>query len=744
MDNSISIKELLSGQAFRRLVDSMPEKWHHLAPYMRLYAGLLILGGLVFQLSYPISLTDSDMWYHMNGGRWFWEHLAIPDTAFFSFLDSERSFVNYYWGFQALVAKIYEVGGYYGLLWFRSILFFLTTYVAYRYIMTEHASDRSIIPFILLFIAYFMFIEGRTPNLRPHLFSHLFILLFLYILERKPGWSPALPLITAVWANLHGIEYPVPVIIGAAYFLEFLYDRYVLKAPDSDRGWPGALWLLACAPALLATPHGVDLLWTPFTVAPHTGLYISEMLPLNPKIFYSGVFSGSELKLASVFSLAFLFCCFALLRSLLDGTLRLSHALMAAGGFYLLFQGNRFLWEWSLLVLPGMTHHIGTMKTALGNGRQLVSITHLLLALILILPPVGILKRLPDNAPYPHDTRNEPTGVIRFLEREGGGGKILTPLSRAGYIHWKLYPDYQIFADLQMSLFTDFDIYTMFSMAQNENGLARTLKEFEPVYLAIGKNNSKFADLIKNTQDYVPVFFDDKFVLYANKSLNPKLVDKYQLKLVNPFSLANVREGVELDDHITELKRILELFPESDRVNHAITRLLFNAKRFEEALPWAEIFIKYHPDNPNSHYLLGSIYENSDACEKAIEHYEAAMVFSDKKFKRILNTQIGTCHYLQEDFASAYKYLSRALNPYTEKLAQEDLYQLAFSAFVVGETKESILLLKMLLHDSPVEEQPVVTEARALLQKIREEGDSTPTFLEWLWERAKAFFAGSA
>ncbi len=62
---------------------------------------------------------------------------------------------------------------------------------------------------------------------------------------------------------------------------------------------------------------------------------------------------------------------------------------------------------------------------------------------------------------------------------------------------------------------------------------------------------------------------------------------------------------------------------------------------------------------------------------------------------------------------------------------------MAFSAFVVGETEESILLLNMLLHESPTKDIPVIAEARALLQKIEQEGDDTLGFLEWLWEQAK-------
>ena len=317
------------------------------------------------------------------------------------------------------------------------------------------------------------------------------------------------------------------------------------------------------------------------------------------------------------------------------------------------------------------------------------------------------------------------------------GGKFLAAPSSAGYLHWRLYPNYRIYADLQMSLFTDYDIYTTLSMNRSKNSLSRTLESFKPDYLAIEHKNVGFPNLIEGITEYAPVFFDDRLVLYANRLRNPDLVEKYEMKWVNPFSPAKLQEGVNLDAHLEELKRILVLFPESDRVNHAITRLLFNAKRYQEALPWAKRFIEYHPDNPNSQYLLGNIYENSGACDRAIEHYQKAMAYSDEKFKRNLKTQIGSCYYLREDFASAYRYLWAGLNPFSNKVGQEDLYQLAFSAFVVGETEESILLLKMLLHESPAENIPVVEEARKLLQKIEQEGDDTLGFLEWLWERAK-------
>lgn len=60
-------ERLFSGNLFREWVAALPEQWQHLPLYLRLYAVLLIGGGLLFQLSYPITLLDSDMWYHLDG-----------------------------------------------------------------------------------------------------------------------------------------------------------------------------------------------------------------------------------------------------------------------------------------------------------------------------------------------------------------------------------------------------------------------------------------------------------------------------------------------------------------------------------------------------------------------------------------------------------------------------------------------------------------------------------------------------
>lgn len=731
-------ERLFSGNLFREWVAALPEQWQHLPLYLRLYAVLLIGGGLLFQLSYPITLLDSDMWYHLDGGRWFWQQGSVPNHSFFSFIEPERVFVNYYWGFQALIAGIYEFGGYYGLLVLRALIFTLTTVLAYRYIIEQRSRHFPVLLFFLLFITYFTFIEGRAAGLRPHLFSHLFILLFIYILERRPRWAPILPLITVAWVNLHGIVYLVPVLIGGAYFIEILY-RLIKKEQKRDRGWTEALSLLACIPALLATPHGLELLESPFTISNFVSMYITEMKPIDPRALYTVAITGDNLQIDNIFPFAFLISTFALLRSLLDGSLRISHGIMAVGAYLLLSRGTRFLWEWALLVLPLITHFAGSLKEIQGE-RKYLSIMHLFLAALMVLPFVSMIKRLPLHTDYPFDRESAPIGITRFLKHVPGGGKLLSPPSAAGFLHWELFPEYRIYADLQMSLFNDLDIYQLFSFYRNENSTARTIAQYQPEYISAKVAGKAFKEILEGRKEYVPVFAGDHQVLYVNKDLRPEVAENFQLKLVDPFNISIVKDGVELDDHIEELKKMLAIYPESDRINHAIARLLFDAKRFNEALPWAERFVHYQPENPNSHYLLGIIQENSENCDLAIDHFKESMRYSDVAFRKILHIRIGSCSYIKQDFVAAYHHLKEGLNPYAKQTQEADIYQLAFSAFIVGETEESLQLLKMLLHTAPAEKDEISREAEKLLETLRQHEDATPSFIGWLLQMGKQLF----
>lgn len=727
-----SFSKLLSERLSLPLGHYLPEKWRNPPAWLNGYMLLLLLVGLIFQLYVPIEFQDSDMWYHLHGGERFWASGQIPDNSYFSFIQPERTFVNYYWGFQALIAKLYETSGYTGLLVLRALLFFLTTVLAYRFIVEEKDSRSHIILITLLFIAYFTLIEGRTINLRPHLFSQMFMLLFLYILERRPRWAPLLPLITLVWVNLHGIEWVIPGLIGGAYLIEYLIGRY-RHDRSGDRGWRYPASIIACAPAVLLTPHGIDLLGTPFDVPPFVSMYINEMRPLDPVLFYTIVLDGKNLAYTTAFTILFLITCWVFIRALLKGRLRVSHAILAIAGAVLLMKGIRFVWEWAFLTLPLLSHAIGT-EPPIRFPQQRRVLFGFLLLVVLALPFVKLIKTWPNPAaPFPLNTWTLPIGSVNFLRQQAPeGGNIISSLGRAGYFHHQLQPNFLVFADLQMSLFTDLDVFKIYRFNSQKHATNRLLEQYRIDFILVENSLKSFPKKLEDHPEFKPVFMDDYVVVYANEKHHADLVERFELKATHPFSPADVKDDDDPDAILTELKRMLPFDPDSDRLNHVITRIQFNEERYKDAIASGRRFLAAHPNDPNSYYLVGDALRNQEDCEQALPLFERGLKYSDDTFKKVLYTRIGACYNGLRDFDKSYSYLRKSLNPYTHPSDPTFLYQLAYVAYVTGRTTESMELLNMLAFSLPADKEDLRQKTLAFRQELLRAEEDLPSIFTWL------------
>src|SRR4030043_2087180 len=97
---------------------------HKYYPVSLIFFFFLILIG--YFMTWPIVGYDTDLWYHLSGGRYFWENGTIAKDAFFSYITPPKSWYNYYWLFQVIVYKVFQWTGYYGLIVLRCFLFALT------------------------------------------------------------------------------------------------------------------------------------------------------------------------------------------------------------------------------------------------------------------------------------------------------------------------------------------------------------------------------------------------------------------------------------------------------------------------------------------------------------------------------------------------------------------------------------------------------------------------------------------
>ena len=700
--------------------------------WMHWYVWILVAYGIAFHLAYPIVMADTDMWFHLSGGRQFWENMQVPvTTAHFSFIEPVREWTNYIWGFQATIFKIYELAGYQGLIIFRALLFGINIVIIYKFLFAHARSKKVAIYLIALLVAYFLLLHARSLQVRPHMISYLFIPVFLYILEYRPRWVFILPPVTVIWANTHGVEYVVGALICGAYTVEALYLRLVKRQRQPEHGLFFYVGIGTCALALLINPHGLSLLSTPFVITDKVAMYVAEMKPVPLHHLYRFHFGGYYLPVSAGLTFIFLFFVFALIRSLFDKRLRISHAILSAGAIVLLSKGHRFVWEFSLLILP-LTAAAMRHEFTFTPSRKLFSIRNCLCALILITPATSTYNDLNKYTFYPLEFKVLPVGASNFLSTLKTSGNILSPPLEAAYIRWKLSPGYKIYAYMEAPPFIDMDHFRVNSALRNSAALANFTARYRVDFILINRSKRTSRKTLEKATDYTPVFLDDTQVVYVNKILHPEVAEKFALKYIDPY---DPRRGTgTIEERIAELERVIEVFPEGNRAQQAAAWVFFKDKQYERVLVYAENSLRDHPSELNGYYLMGTSLENLDRCDEAIPYFQHALTMADENFGKLLQRHLGTCHYLNKDYPSAYKHLWLGINPFTEEVAPKELYRLAFSSYVVGKTNEAAMLLDMMLYaEKETESDQVFQEAKALQKKIEEQGQADNRgFISWL------------
>lgn len=707
--------------------------------YFLLYSAVTLLIYFFYQLSQPIRLADTDMWYHLNAGRFFWEHFEIPNTTFFSFIQPEREWTNYYWGFQSVIHQFFDLWGYYGLVTLRALLAAgtLTLVTAYFYNSLKFQKPAKPVSwqlpvfFILLGLVIITF-DQRVFQLRPHLFSYLFIISFIYILASKPKATPLLPFLTVLWANTHGIEWPVGALICGSFALPLLI-KIIRKQPlDQDRGYKYLAFIFLCIPAFFINPHGWELLLAPFNVPNDVYKYTIELKPFNLTDITSVNLGGEFLTRRTATSLLFIISLILLIRGLVKKILTLPEILLYAGGSLLLIRGHRFIWEWLLLSTPLLASVFRNNSFAISAITESKFIRHILVIAILAIPFTSLYSKTSDFGIHPFDKRDAPVNIPIFLKHINASGNILAPPSHAGYIEWSLYPEFLTFIDMQYPPFIPADFIESKTAYSSKAGMQKFIDKYEPDWILTHKGE-KIAELTMSQIDlFRPVFTDDAQVLYANRKKHPEITEKYEMKLVNPHALTELTTE-DIDAHIQELKKLLQIAPQIHRVNHALAKIYFDKGEFVESLKYAAELIKYSPLNPNGYLIAGNSLQNLGYFDKAINMYKAALNHSEEKYSKMIYLYIAKSLYSQEDFSSAYNYFKKSINPYKESFTPDELYYYAFSAVITGELEHAKRLLNMSLFlANGNTDKKIRTLAENLLTQIKDGKYDSPSVGEWL------------
>ncbi|KPJ75677.1 MAG: hypothetical protein AMJ54_14220, partial [Deltaproteobacteria bacterium SG8_13] len=431
-----------------------------------------LLMTVFFFLQWPIMAFDTDLWTHLNGGRYLVEHGKIPDTSFYSFVSPPREIISYSWLFKAFVYEVFRFTGYYGLIALRTLVFTVTLSLIFLVLRNRRAGIGQTVLFVLCFLLFVDSGEG----LRPYNFSFLFITVFLYVLERHPRKAYLLPAVAIVWINFHGIEYPVMMLIVGCYLAAYFIGRRQQNRPKEPHTYRFLVPLALCMAAVFASPYGAALLRVPFTDTAYASHYISELR----KIAFDDLLQFRLIGLVPDFStvsnlLIFSTAAVVLLR-LWRRQIPVHHLILFAGGCFLLARGIRFVHEFALLSLPAMA--VVDRLAPVGGQRSLRTPALAVTTFALVFGAFLYLHNLYGHRPkYPVTRSGLPVGVTAFLQHVGARGRILNDPVTGGYLSWRMWPDCLIYMDMQVPfLFTDRDYFSGINAIYDKQASGNFLK----------------------------------------------------------------------------------------------------------------------------------------------------------------------------------------------------------------------------------------------------------------------------
>jgi tetratricopeptide (TPR) repeat protein len=651
----------------------------------------------------------------------------VPEAAFFSFITPPPTQLDYYWLSQLLYHAIYSVAGYVGLVRLRTLVSMGTYALVLATLRIGKGADGWGWSAVV-FTAVALVLVGRLTLTRPCDLSYLAIAAFLFSLESRRALA-MLPPLAVLWMNLHGIEYPVMLLILGGYLGEWVLARAGLLGNVTAPPWRAFALAGAAMLAVLATPNGLALIPGPFQSLHFASQYIDELKPVDIPGLFTIHLDNFYVTRPTFITLLLGGSFFAALASLRRDRLRPAHLVLLAGGLVLLTRTERFRAEFVLLVVPlvGAFRPRVTLAVALPAPLRAA-----LLAALAALPFWHVHEVLETRCTFPLCPNQLPVGTAAFLEKVGATGPVLNHPNDGGYLEWALHPRQQIFVDLQTPfLFSDRDVFAAQQAFRDPAAFANLVAEHKPAFVVAQKGARPFGAFVSRVANYAPVFFDDDSVVYASGESQADLVSRMRLTAIDPYTVELVGDATDANSVVratAELARVNEIFPGGAGAGVAEGELALRRGDTDAAMRIAERVTRERPERADGMRLRGDVYfrrqswaEAAKAYESAVELAEIAKAHGDSASLSAdvhdLDGRLWACYSHAGRDADAYRALRRALGDlYRPQVTYQDLASLALAALKAGRDAEGRTLLAFALAKTPESEAEM---RRGLESRIR-------------------------
>jgi hypothetical protein len=479
-------------------------KWRSLQ--LIAFAALMTALGITCFIT-KYSVLDPDVWWHLKVGDWIVQKHAVPHRGIFSNTAADRPWVAYSWGYEVLLSRAYGWFGLIGMGWFGVLLTLAVAgilfWVLYR------LARRFWRAWILTIVGCIAFLFSIMP--RPVFFSMmLFAIVLMLILETQRSCQVHrlywLPLIFAVWANLH-IQF-IYGLATVALFFAIIVFQHAASALKIDYTGPPTVPLLplsgitaACFLAACIGPYSFHLYQVvlEYSKAKATYSLILELQPLR----FSSIHDYLELSLAAAgffavgwqrrldpFKVALMvFASMAAFRTMRDGWFVCIPALAFMADF------------------PAESESTCQSRNRLQHAGVAIAIGLLLLlaARNADFNTLGLDRAI--SSSYPVDAAN-------FIRRSRFGGPLYNSFDWGGFLIWYM-PQYPVAIDGRNDLYGD-ELDSLFITSQDADSSQDPF--LKAAGLVLIKRDVSLATALALDRNFQLVYKDPLSVVFVRKS----------------------------------------------------------------------------------------------------------------------------------------------------------------------------------------------------------------------------------
>jgi hypothetical protein len=412
---------------------------------------------------------QTDFWHHLARGRAIAERGSMVDHDLFTYtVPPEQMFQDVNWLAQLSYHYLYTWGGLPLAQLANSLLLtaMITVLVALCW-----RSSRSLTLSAGLAASAFLGL-WQLLLIRPQTYSMLLFTVLYAVLElsRKRRWLLMLaPIIMALWTNFHG-GFPVGLLLVSCYVAGAAWDAARTQGRSfwcDPRLRQLTLCLAACALLTLVNPYG----WRVYQYVFHTSgvaaaRRIDEWVPPGLNLLVSKVWIVSVLGLIVLFAL--------------PGRRPTATEICLVLCFLPLACGSVRMVAWWMLIVPPIAG--AQLAAALpprslpeDDSQRVTAGTGLAFALYVLLCVFSLpwLERYNPVLVALHRTGRPEADLQQVVERLRARqpvGRVFTRFEWGEYLGWSLAPDYKIFMDGRIEIYSDrvWDQYTAITRGRGD------------------------------------------------------------------------------------------------------------------------------------------------------------------------------------------------------------------------------------------------------------------------------------